>query len=198
MIPRIAQFLNTIRAIERNIFHMFGGPPRELALAYVHEKPLQSPPAKKFSIKDIIGDGLLLAVPKFRRTIEKRLKRKFGWEKYVNHMIVPKNNIKVCHQCGHNHESGRLCENCYKKVENETKEIQAKIKQQLGYLKPIENDVIVLYEGETLPDEPKEFWHGKRIIEMKKERPQWFSKNLLQKTTQKPSNSTDVKPTDLA
>lgn len=46
--------------------------------------------------------------------------------------------------------------------------------------------------------QPKEFWEGKRIIEMKKERPQWFSKNLLQKTTQQPSNSTDVKPTDLA
>lgn len=33
---------------------------------------------------------------------------------------------------------------------------------------------------------------------MKKDRPQWFSKNLLQKTTKAPSKSTDVKPTDLA
>lgn len=30
------------------------------------------------SLKDIIGDGILWAVPKHRRTIEKRLKRKFG------------------------------------------------------------------------------------------------------------------------
>lgn len=33
---------------------------------------------------------------------------------------------------------------------------------------------------------------------MKKERPQFFSKNLMQNTTQQPSESTDVKPTDLA
>lgn len=46
--------------------------------------------------------------------------------------------------------------------------------------------------------QPQEFWQGKRVIEMKKERPKWFSKNLLQKTTQAPSESKDVKPTDLA
>ena len=80
----------------------------ELALAYVHDKkPATSP--KKFSIKDIVGDGFLLAVPKFRRTIEKKLKRKFGSPEYVWKMIVPKNYIKVCQNCGHHHEKGRLC-----------------------------------------------------------------------------------------
>lgn len=43
--------------------------------------------------------------------------------------------------------------NCYKKVEIETKEIQEKIQEKLGNLKPIENDVIVLYNDENLPDE---------------------------------------------
>lgn len=33
---------------------------------------------------------------------------------------------------------------------------------------------------------------------MKKPRPSWFSKNLLQKTTQPPATTTDVKPTDLS
>ncbi|CAH2071178.1 unnamed protein product, partial [Iphiclides podalirius] len=175
---------------------MLGHPPRELALVQVYEK--QTPNSRNpFSIKDIIGDGLLLAVPKFRRTIEKRLKRKFGSPEYVWKMLVPKNNIKVCNDCGHYHERGRLCANCYKRVENETKEIQAKIQEKLGN-NPIEQDVIVLYEGENVTKTPNEFWEGKRIIEMKKERPQWFSKNLLQKSTQQPSNSTDVKPTDLA
>lgn len=41
-------------------------------------------------------------------------------------------------------------------------------------------------------------FQGKRIVEMKKERPSWFSKNLLQKTTAQPSTSKDVKPTELA
>lgn len=196
MIPRLTHVMQLVKNVERNLFHLFGYPPKELALAYVHEKkPITSP--KKFSIKDIVGDGLLLAVPKFRRTIEKKLKRKFGSPQYVWKMLVPKNNIKVCQNCGHHHEKGRLCEHCYTKVKKETEEIQAKIQEKLG-INPIENDVVVLYKGETLPDEPKEFWKGKRIIEMKKERPQWFSKNLLQKTTQKPSKSTEIKPTDLA
>jgi hypothetical protein len=33
---------------------------------------------------------------------------------------------------------------------------------------------------------------------MKKERPSWFSKNLLEKSTAQPSSSGDVKPTELA
>ncbi|XP_041970446.1 39S ribosomal protein L32, mitochondrial [Aricia agestis] len=197
MISRVTHnVLNVARAVEKNFFQMLGYPPRELALAYVHEKPATKT-QKKFTIKDIVGDGLLLAVPKFRRTLERRWKRKYGFPEYVWKMLVPKNNIKVCSDCGHYHESGRLCGHCYKKVEAETKEIQAKIQEQQGN-KPIENDVIVLYEGDNLPEKPQEFWKGKRIIEMKKERPKWFSKNLLEKTTQQPSSSTDVKPTDLA
>lgn len=80
----------------------------EFALAYVHENkgPI---PETKFSLKDLIGDGFLLAVPKFRRTIEKRWKRKYGSPEYVWKMLIPKNNIIVCSDCGHYHERGRLC-----------------------------------------------------------------------------------------
>lgn len=42
--------------------------------------------------------------------------------------------------------------NCYKKVEQETKEIQAKIQEKLGS-NPIDKDVIVLYDGETVPEQ---------------------------------------------
>ncbi|KAI5646539.1 hypothetical protein NE865_01472 [Phthorimaea operculella] len=196
MLPRVQNIINAVRNFERSLFHMFGHPPRELALAYVNGDKAPAPKSK-FSIKDIVGDGFLLAVPKFRRTVEKRWKRKFGSPDYVWKMLVPKTNITVCSDCGHHHERGRLCAHCYKKVAEETKEIQEKIKEKLG-LAPIEQDVVVLYQGENLPEEQKEFWQGKRVIEMKKERPKWFSKNLLQKTTQQPSNATDVKPTDLA
>lgn len=79
----------------------------ELALTYIQSQPSISP--TKFSIKDLVGDGFLLAVPKFRRTIEKRWKRKYGSPQYVWKMLVPKNNIKVCNECGHHHEQGRLC-----------------------------------------------------------------------------------------
>ncbi|XP_013190197.1 large ribosomal subunit protein bL32m [Amyelois transitella] len=197
MIPRVAQFINIMKQIERNIYNrVFGGPPKEFSIVYVGDSN-QTPIRSKMSIKDIIGDGILFAVPKFRRTVEKRLKRKFGSPDYVWKMLEVKTNLKVCRDCGHHYESGRLCGNCYSKVKEETEEIKQKIQEKLG-TGPIEKDVIVLYEGDSTPEQPPEFWKGKRIIEMQKERPQWFSKNLLQKTTQKPSDSTDVKPTDLA
>lgn len=79
----------------------------ELALAYVEQK--QTTPVNKFSLKDLIGDGFLLAVPKFRRTIEKRWKRRFGSPEYVWKMLMPKTTIHVCHECGHHYERGRLC-----------------------------------------------------------------------------------------
>ncbi|XP_061377675.1 large ribosomal subunit protein bL32m isoform X2 [Danaus plexippus] len=197
MIPRVCNVLNALKKFEKYVLQMFKYPPRELALAFDYDKPSEKI-TKKFSLNDLIGDGFLLAVPKFRRTVEKRWKRKFGSPDYIWKMLVPKTNIIVCYECGHYHENGRLCGNCYKKVEAETKEIQEKIQEKLGTNKPIENDVIVLYDGDQLPEKPQEFWQGKRVIEMKKERPKWFSKNLLQKTTQAPSESKDVKPTDLA
>lgn len=55
---------------------------------------------------------------------------------------------------------------------------------------------MVLYKGES-NDKLTKFWEGKRIVEMEKERPSWFSKNLLQQTTQQPTNTSDVKPSSL-
>lgn len=73
--------------------------------------------------------------------------------------------------------------------------MQEEIEKELG-LQPIDKDVIVLYEGEKLQGAP-ETWQGKRIVELKRPRPAWFSKNLLEKTTQPPATTKEVKPTDL-
>ncbi|XP_061400636.1 large ribosomal subunit protein bL32m [Musca vetustissima] len=148
------------------------------------------------SLKDIIGDGILWAVPKHRRTIEKRLNRKFGYPEYNWKLLRVKTHLRSCNQCGHDYEAGHLCPHCYNKVRDETKQMQDKIQEQLG-LNPIEQDVVVLYEGER-GEQPSEMLNGKRIVEMPKPRPIWFTKNLLQKTTQQPSNSKEVKPNDLA
>ncbi|XP_073942522.1 large ribosomal subunit protein bL32m-like [Choristoneura fumiferana] len=148
MIPRVSTLMNVLKNLERCFLSSLGHPPREFAVAYVYEEKQITP--KKFSLKDIVGDGFLLAVPKFRRTVEKRLTRKFGSPDYHWKMLVPQTNIKVC-QCGHHHERGRLCEHCYKRVEEETKLIQTQIKHKLGS-GPIQNDVIVLYKGENLPE----------------------------------------------
>lgn len=65
--------------------------------------------SSKSVLEEIFGDGFLLAVPTSRRTIEKRLKRKFGVPGLVNKMIVPKTTLRTCNTCGDDHEVGVLC-----------------------------------------------------------------------------------------
>lgn len=55
-------------------------------------------------LKDFTEDGILWAVPKNRRSREKRMTRKFGHQKMLP--IIP---LKTCNECGHAHEPGRLC-----------------------------------------------------------------------------------------
>ena len=93
--------------------------------------------------------------------------------------------------------------------------MQDKIQAELG-LNPVEQEVIVLYDGEKgeqviifialINDkyynlfcvfQPSEFWKGKRVVEMEKPRPMWFSKNLMQKSTQPAATTKEIKPDDL-
>ncbi|XP_017886298.1 39S ribosomal protein L32, mitochondrial [Ceratina calcarata] len=76
------------------------------------------------SLKDILNDAILWAVPKKRRTIEKRLNRRFGVPKYNWKPHVPKTNIIMCRKCGHDYEVNTLCGYCYEKVKLETKEFK--------------------------------------------------------------------------
>ncbi|KAJ8983751.1 hypothetical protein NQ317_017854 [Molorchus minor] len=82
-----------------------------------------------------------------------------------------------------------------KKIIDETREIQEAIQEELK-LEPVEKEVVVLYENEK-DGKPDETFEGKRIVEIKKPKPAWFSKNLLQQTTKKPSETSDVKPSEL-
>lgn len=155
----------------------------------------------------MIGDGFLYAVPTFRRTLEVRKLRKIGIPYRGGpeglKTIQKKPYIKVCDTCGHYHERDCLCPHCYAKIRDETTAIKDKIIAELK-LDAIEKDVVVLYDGERA-QQPAEFWNGRRIIEMEKPRPQWFSKNLLQKTTQpnadtkevEISSTIELKPTNL-
>lgn len=70
---------------------------------------IRDSPKTTFTLKDLIGDGFLWAVPRNRRTIEKRWKRKFGSPEYVNKLLLPKTNLRICNQCGNDHEVGILC-----------------------------------------------------------------------------------------
>ncbi|KOC59496.1 39S ribosomal protein L32, mitochondrial [Habropoda laboriosa] len=146
------------------------------------------------SLKDILNDAFLWAVPKKRRSLEKRLCRRFGIPELHWKPPVPKTNILMCRKCGHNHEANTLCGYCYEIVKKETQIMQEAIKKSLG-LKPIEQDVIVLYEGEKEELQDK-FWKNQRIVELPKKRPEWFHQNLLQPTTQDSADLQDEKPED--
>jgi len=74
--------------------------------------------------------------------------------------------------------------------------MQSKIQETLG-LQAVDKEVIVLYEGEKA-EQSSDDLKNKRIVEMKKPRPMWFTKNLLQKSTQPLSETKEVKPSDLA
>lgn len=65
--------------------------------------------SKSLSVKDLIGDGIFWAVPRTRRTIEKRMKRRFGSPEYHLKILLPKQTLRVCNHCGHDHEVGLLC-----------------------------------------------------------------------------------------
>lgn len=123
------------------------------------------------------------------------MKRKYGNPKYDMKTLQKKAFLKVCDTCGNHHEVGILCAHCYDKVRKETESIKDKIMEKLQ-LSPVESEVVVLYDGEKV-DQSEEFWKGKRIVEMEKPRPNWFSKNLLQKTTQPNASTKEVKPDEL-
>ncbi|CRK89973.1 CLUMA_CG003701, isoform A [Clunio marinus] len=192
------RFLCEISAVLRNfesiLFGRYPFPPGSLGLI-VHSPSETTTTPQPFSIKDFIGDGFLWAVPKHRRSIEVRMKRKYGSPQYKMKTLYENKKLQICDTCGNYYESGILCGFCYDKVRKETTLIKEKIMKKL-HLKPIDSDVVVLYEGEK-GEHADEFWEGKRIVEMEKPRPQWFSKNLLQKTTQPNATTKEVKPEEL-
>ncbi|KAH9523174.1 54S ribosomal protein L32, mitochondrial [Bulinus truncatus] len=126
------------------------------------------------SLLDSIFDGILLAVPKHRRSIEKRLHRKHRFTNFVEHGTA-KNNIIPCLECGNFKEKGHLCKHCYDKVRLETKEMQSKMGEDLQFNVP-RQEVEFVYEGERVEN------NNKYVVNMDKSRPSWFPKHLLNKT----------------
>ncbi|XP_034942721.1 39S ribosomal protein L32, mitochondrial [Chelonus insularis] len=197
IINRIDSFFSRI---ENVIEHFFNNKFPPAALCTVDLTSHQCLPkyhaSSSKSLEDVLKDGILWAVPKRRRAVEDRWCRKFGIKGLVYKILEPKKDLLVCPTCGHNYEAGRICNHCYLRVKSETTEMQNTVIKTLG-LEPVEKEVVVLYEDEKLT-KTSEFWKGQRIIELPKKRPAWYHSNLLQPTTQEPSDSTDVKPTELA
>jgi len=123
------------------------------------------------------------------------MKKKYGSPEQFLKTLKVKTHLRVCDSCGNNYEVGVLCPHCYDKVRKETEAIKEKIINKLN-LAPADTEVVVLYEGER-SEKSEEFWKGKRIVEMAKPRPSFFSKNLLQRSTQPNADTKEVKPDEL-
>ncbi|XP_049842546.1 39S ribosomal protein L32, mitochondrial [Schistocerca gregaria] len=195
----IFRLRTALKRIEEVFLQMFMGqnfPHGNYALAYAGNV-IPTPSTSAFLLESIVGDGFLWAVPRNRRTIERRLKRKYGNPEYHLKILKPKKHLLTCNTCGNSYEARNLCPHCYEKVKLETEAMQEQIQKELG-LNPVEQEVVVVYEGEK-QEQSDEFWKGKRIVEMKRERPSWFSKNLLQRSTEEPTSVPgDMKPKELA
>ncbi|KAF0305948.1 39S ribosomal protein L32, mitochondrial [Amphibalanus amphitrite] len=176
-----------------------GGPSPALALAAAGGVPHQraaTPPGG--APPPVADDGFLWAVPKYRRSVERRMMRRYGAESWPNgrKLIKPKNNLIFCLKCGSHYLPGMLCMTCYNRVKSETEELQKAVAQQQG-LTPPDREVAIVYRGEreAIDDQQAK---AVRLVELPKERPRWFSKNLMQRTTTPVATETaPVKPSDL-
>ncbi|XP_066977472.1 large ribosomal subunit protein bL32m [Macrobrachium rosenbergii] len=139
-----------------------------------------------------IEDGFLWTAPRDRRSRERRLTRKFGNEKGYWKML-PVLKLLTCDNCGHAHEAGRLCPNCYSKNKDLTTAMQESQNATQG-LAPIEHEVIPVFKGEKV-DADGRFFKGMQIVEVPKDRPQWFSRRLTQKSNVMPSEGSSLKET---
>ncbi len=143
--------------------------------------------------------GILWNVPKRRRPLERRHQRKYGsagklWGN--SHILHPNRRIRHDHQTGETFELSKLPLAVYRRVMDETKEIQARMSDTFG-IGPRDQEVAVVYKGEESKDAKL------RIVEMEKERPAFFSSALLQKSHRTPAvksrgeTTTTVRPTGL-
>ncbi|KPP70448.1 mitochondrial ribosomal protein L32-like, partial [Scleropages formosus] len=140
------------------------------ALAVQGPNLLEQPQRENGECKEnsLLDSIFWMAAPKKRRTIEVNRCRR----RNENKLIPIKNNIVPCPECGHLKQKHILCGFCYEKVRRETALIRGQIQaMEGGPLKNPAMETVVLYENEKPGDADK----GKRIVEVKRKRPSWFS-----------------------
>ncbi|XP_022088465.1 39S ribosomal protein L32, mitochondrial-like [Acanthaster planci] len=176
-LSRILQkFHLSFRELELRFWERFGGnPPLGPALAIQGPALIQDRAADSGGDLASIFDGLLWAVPKHRRSIQRNRTRRRDTQKLIKH--IPQERFTTCEVCGHTRMIGFLCGHCLIRIRQETREIRDRLMGQLDETQMLpEKESVVVYEGETARPEDKE----KLIVEMKKKRPPWFSRALLE------------------
>ena len=103
--------------------------------------------------------------------------------------------IRVDEKTGEYFESGKLAPKAYARIMDETAAIKARVSSTFGFGKPVDKEVIVRYQNDAKEAVNK----SKLVVEMEKERPPFFSKNLVQKarTGSNQESNTTVRPSGL-
>ncbi|KAG0715012.1 39S ribosomal protein L32, mitochondrial [Chionoecetes opilio] len=167
-----------------------GPQPMLAAVGYPSSIHLKVKDVPESLLEDPKEEGFLWAVPKHRRSRERRLIRKFGLESKHNKML-PYRKLLTCDSCGHVHEPGRLCPNCYAQNKKVTQAMQEAMVAMQG-LNPVEHDALPVFKGEKV-NTSDGFLEGKRIFEVPEERPKWFSSRLKVKSNVTTSTDTTVR-----
>lgn len=144
----------------------------EVALTLV---PTNSIPATKNQVANDLGidfNGILWGTPVHKTTKPRKMIRKHA----VHYTLRPPQNLIPCTKCGSWHLKHTICGFCYKKV----KEATEQIKEQLLKYNPFagelqDRETEVLFKNDPRPTGGEQ---NLRILEIPKERPEWFSKDL--------------------
>ncbi|XP_074653201.1 large ribosomal subunit protein bL32m-like [Tubulanus polymorphus] len=130
-------------------------------------------------LESILGNGIFYAVPKHRRTVERRSARKHAWGGGRMEDHQPKKHIVACLDCGNYHEKHTICGHCYEKVKKETQAMQEALGVDTLKFQAPTSELKFLYKDENKDNIARH--QEKFIVEMEKKRPEWFPQVLLTK-----------------
>ncbi|XP_038058076.1 39S ribosomal protein L32, mitochondrial-like [Patiria miniata] len=177
LVIRILQRIQlSFKHFELTLWEGYGGhPPVGPALAIDSSAVIPDRSSESGGGLASIFDGLLWAVPKHRRSIQRNRTRRRAEDKMIKH--IPEEKFTTCEVCGHAKMIGFLCGHCLIRIRQETREIRKQLMGQRDETDALpDRETVVVYEGEPLRPEEE----GKEIVEMKKKRPSWFSRALLE------------------
>ena len=144
------------------------------SLAYVNLPSTTIPPPQSY-----LPDMSILLTQKHRATIERRRVRRHS-DLPMSLMMkygTPRQDLHQCLECGTWHEKKTICGNCYDRIRKETDEMKKSYPNQDEFLyNHPQQEIAYVYQNEKLDNS-----ENNRIVEIPRQRPTWFSKNLIPK-----------------
>ena len=131
------------------------------------------------SPQSYLPDMTILLTQKHRATIERRRIRRHS-DLPMSLMIkygTPRQDLHQCLECGTWHEKKTICGHCYDRIRKETQAMKDAYpnKDEFNHDHP-QQEIVYVYKNDQKNSDPT-----KRIVEIPRERPTWFSKNLIPK-----------------